>query len=220
VYPLQAIQHQIDRQLRQRLGSWSDFERVGERVRGRIRPDLAGARAREQTRQELGAVRRHLDQRLVQEMEQHVVAPDVDDEGNRRFERRDVGEVLFGSHAQVRTRPRRLLQLGNDLLKRGLVRDQVVVAERPAGFRRARNQAPELFIGQARGERPRGDLEANRQRQPEYDERRSGGNDELTAFGGDDRHGLQLEWAGTFYEDRKPYGAAAIMRVPGRLRIA
>ena len=156
VHPLQPIDDLIDGRLLQRIGSWRDGERVDQRVRGRIRRDPGGSLAREQTRQELGAVGRHLDQRLVQEMQQHVVAPDVDDEGDRRLQRGDVGEVLFGSDAQVGAGPRRLLQLGNDLLERGLVRDQVVVAERSAGLGGAGDHAPELFVGQACRQDPRG----------------------------------------------------------------
>ena len=45
------------------------------------------ARPREQPRHELGAVRRQLEQRLVQQVQIQIAAPDVDDERHRRLER-------------------------------------------------------------------------------------------------------------------------------------
>src|SRR5918998_987712 len=90
--------------------------------------------AREQPRHEVGAIRRHLEERLVQEMEVPVLTPDVDDEGHRGTEACDVAEVLLGTDADVdaagRTKPPDVLD------EVGLVRDEVVGdVKRPGRFR-------------------------------------------------------------------------------------
>ena len=99
---------------------------------------------REQTGHEVGAVRRQLHQRLVEEMEQQVLAADVDDERQPRPERYDVGEVLLGADTEVDAARRRApLELGDDRLERGLVRHQVVGPEVALRLGEARDHAPE-----------------------------------------------------------------------------
>jgi hypothetical protein len=51
-------------------------------------------------------------------MFEHVLAPDVDDEGELRLQRNEVGEVLLRSHAKVHAAgPLIPGELGNDNLK-------------------------------------------------------------------------------------------------------
>ena len=71
-------------------------------------------------------------------MEQQIVAPDVDDEGNAGMNLRDVRKVLIGSDADVDTaRDAGRFQGGYDLEIRPLVRNQVVGVEVAAFFRQA-----------------------------------------------------------------------------------
>ena len=76
------------------------------------------------------------EQRLEQQMQQQVVAPDVDDEGDRRPDLRDVGEVLIRADADIRAAgDARRLQRRDHVEVRALVRDQVVGVEIAALFR-------------------------------------------------------------------------------------
>ena len=56
---------------------------------------------REQPRHELGPVGRHLEQRLVDQMQRQVAAPDVEDERHPRPQRDHVGEVLLRPDAEI-----------------------------------------------------------------------------------------------------------------------
>ena len=115
--------------------------------RGRRRGRL---RTRKQARQKLHPRGRQLDDRLVHQMQQHVLPPDVDDERHPRFQCRDVGEVLIGSDSQVdAAASRRPFQLRHDALERALVRDEVVGNERAAGLGQIGHQLPERAVTQA-----------------------------------------------------------------------
>ena len=67
-------------------------------------------------------------------MEEQVVAPDVDDERDRRSECRDIRKILVGSDADVRSAFQRGAQRGNDVQVRFLIRNQVVGIKIAAGF--------------------------------------------------------------------------------------
>ena len=100
-----------------------------------------------QPRQKIGAVGRHLEQRLVDQMLQHVLAADVDDEGDLRTNRDDVGEVLFGSDSQVDAiGPGRLLERRNHRLESGFIRQEVLGLKCAARLRRLLDQRPERRI--------------------------------------------------------------------------
>jgi hypothetical protein len=103
-----------------------------ERVRRRAGPALhvAGRRTAEQQRQILDARRRFDEQRLEEQVQQEIVAPDVDDERDGWPEVRDIREVLIRADADVRAAGeagRR--ERGHHMQVRPLVRDQVVRVE-------------------------------------------------------------------------------------------
>ncbi len=92
----------------------------------RIRANAVRLRAREQQRDELRAVAGHLEQGFVHELQLQVAAPDVEDDGHRRAQRDDIGEVLFRPHPKVDAgRPRPAHQLRNHILELQLVRGEV-----------------------------------------------------------------------------------------------
>ena len=67
-------------------------------------------------------------------MQQQVAAPDVDDERDGRSGRGDIGEVLFGPHAEIRASGLNARAKLRDDLEEGLfVRDQVVGRNVPSG---------------------------------------------------------------------------------------
>jgi hypothetical protein len=69
-------------------------ERLKDLIRGRSRGEALRSLARKQPREKAHAIRRQLHQRLVHEVHVEVAAPDVGNEDDRGFERRDIGEVL------------------------------------------------------------------------------------------------------------------------------
>ena len=139
-------------------------------VRGVVDGVVRGSRTREQQREELFARRRHLDQRLVHQVQQQVAAADVYDECDARSEPGNVGEVLIRTHPDVGAdRPERLLQRRDDVLKDGLVRNEVVRPKIPVGLGEFRDERPEGAIvealGQRFGRRARRRRDAEQQRQ-------------------------------------------------------
>src|ERR1043166_612402 len=87
-------------------------------------------------------------------MQVHVAAPDVDDEREPRFDRRDVRKVLLGADAEVDAVGRqRRLQRRDDTLKRVLVREQVVGSEIAVGLGQIFDELPVLLVCQLSGDR-------------------------------------------------------------------
>ncbi len=119
--------------------------------------DRSGRGLREEARDELGAVGRQLEERLVHQVELQVPAADVHDERDRRLEGGDVGEVLFGPDADVRAAARDgLEQIGDDELQPRLVRQEVVGPECSPELGEVGGQRPEFLIGEARRQAARG----------------------------------------------------------------
>ena len=130
--PHEPIQDILEVLGEERLGCVHAVEGVEQlgRRRGALQPrrPLPG----KEPRHEIGAVFRHLDDRLVHQVLQHVLPADVDDEGHPGAQRRDVGEILIGADTEVHAvRRDPLLQLRNHLLERRLVRDEIVGSEKP-----------------------------------------------------------------------------------------
>src|SRR5262245_954511 len=117
-----------------------------------MRYGVDSVRPRKQAREKLGAICRGLHQRLIEQMLEHVLTPDVDDEGNLRSERNDVREVLFGPHAHVHTaRLQRFQKSRNHVLISRLVRQKVIRWEIPARLGELRNQTPEFLVSEKGG---------------------------------------------------------------------
>ena len=135
---------------------------VEEFLGRRRRVKTRRAFAREQPREELRAIGRELEERLVHQVLLQIAASDVGNEGDMRLERGDVREVLVGTDAQVHAAglddPRERRQ---DDLQRVFVRDEVVGPEVPAGLGEVVDQAPELLIAQVRRK-----LDAGRDERP------------------------------------------------------
>ena len=75
-----------------------------------------------------------------EQVQEQIVAANVDDEGDRRPGVRDVREVLIGPDPEVRAAAdARLAQRGNRVLVRLLVRDQVVAVEVTGRLRELRD---------------------------------------------------------------------------------
>src|SRR6476620_3754960 len=107
-----------------------------------------------QPRQELGAICGRFHQRLVKQMLEHVLTPDVDDEGNLRPQCNEICEVLFRPHTDVYAARLQLLpQFRNDGLISRLVRQKVIGPEIAAWFGEIVNQIPEFFVGKTLGQR-------------------------------------------------------------------
>lgn len=118
----------------------SSEEVFGERAR------LEAFRTRpgEEPREEVGAIFRQLEERLVHQVLHRVLPSDIDDEGDPRPERGDIGEVLLGSDTQENpARGDGLLESREDLLEVQLVRDVVLVFEIPVRFREIDGELPE-----------------------------------------------------------------------------
>src|SRR5215471_9099661 len=108
------------------------------RVLGQACRRLAG----KQSRQEIGAIGRHLENRLIHEVFDHVVTPDVEYERNLRLQSRNVGEVLLRTDSEIDTTwPSILFQARYDVLKLLFIR-HVFEAKLAAIFREIRNQFP------------------------------------------------------------------------------
>src|SRR5258708_12621514 len=85
-----------------------------------------------------------------------VLMPDVDDEGNRRLHVHDVREVLIRGDAEVGTAgPDGAHELGDDPLKRGLVRHEVLGAKHAPWLGELVHQLPEGGISEPIGKRLR-----------------------------------------------------------------
>src|SRR5688572_31130557 len=113
-----------------RLGRFKCLEK-GRYIRFGIEPRRASPR--KQPRHEVRTIGRRFEQGLVEEVFQHVLAPNVDDEGHCRPERGDVGEILLGPDSDIdATRLYRFLEPGKDLRVVVFVRDEVFVLEGPA----------------------------------------------------------------------------------------
>jgi hypothetical protein len=106
----------------------SDGRKAREQVRrAHRRRHAGGPRAREEAGDEVGAIRAHLEERPVHQHLEHVLAPDVDDESEPGPERRDVGEVLLGTDADIDPAGRNGgLQRGHDDLRGVFVRHQLL----------------------------------------------------------------------------------------------
>jgi len=83
-------------------------------------------------------------ERLVHQVQQHVLPTDIDDERDARLDRGDVGEVLIRSDAEVGARRHQgLLQHRDDVLELHLVRDEIVGTEETVRFGELGDQRPE-----------------------------------------------------------------------------
>jgi len=117
-----------------------------ETIDRRLFPAVHGGRhgPAEQMPEVFDAAVRDVEQRLEEQVQQQVVAADVDDEGDRRPHFADVGKILIGTDADVgaaaNTAP---LQLGHDLQVRALVRDQIVGVEVAGALRQGGNRRGE-----------------------------------------------------------------------------
>src|SRR5262245_7796571 len=86
----------------------------------------------------------------------HVLAANIDNEGNTRMYSRHVGEILFRPNSQIRATRRHALHQGwNDEGIAKLIRNEILRDETAAFFRRTRDKPPELCIRKPRGKRER-----------------------------------------------------------------
>jgi hypothetical protein len=104
-------------------------------------------------------VARQREEGFEEQVLEQVVAPDVDDEGDRRTYELDVREVLIGADPEVYASVRAdLAQLACDLEVGLLVGDDVVGIEIAAGLREARNERGKgRRVGERRGRALRAD---------------------------------------------------------------
>ena len=103
-----------------------------------------GRRPPGQHAQILHAVLRGRENRLEQQVEQQVVAPDVDDERFGGPDAGDVGEILVGADADIdAARDAGLFERGHDVQVRLLVGNQVVGIELAVGLRELLDQRGE-----------------------------------------------------------------------------
>jgi hypothetical protein len=78
-----------------------------------------------------------------------VPVPDVDDDRHRRFERRDVGEILFRAKAKVNASlPCRFQEVRDDVLESGFIGQKVIGTENAINLGGVPGQAPELPVRQ------------------------------------------------------------------------
>ena len=147
-----------------RIGAFRVLPRLvhgGEYLAG-ARPGVQSLRtfSREQPENEIGAVRRQFEERLVHQVQLQVAAADVDDERHPRLERRDIGEVLLGTHSEVDALGlRRAEELGDHRLEEELVRQQVVGSELAVRLGELHDHVPELGVRERirKGQHPRAD---------------------------------------------------------------
>src|SRR5215467_7786575 len=89
-------------------------------------------------------------------MLQHILAPDVDNECDAWFECSNVGEVLLWADAEIRaTRLHYLFDFRNNVLKRELIRENVVPGKGTSRLRETQRHLPELWITDLDGSRNR-----------------------------------------------------------------
>jgi hypothetical protein len=103
-----------------------------------------------QDRDEIRTIRRHLEHRFIEQMLQHILAPDVDNEREMRLKCGKVSEVFVPGQHRDTHRP-------------VLWFDNVVPWKRAARFRKIRHQSPEVCIT---------DLDGNRHGKPEKPNRK------------------------------------------------
>ena len=120
--------------------------------------DAGRPRPRKEPPEKVRPVARHLDQRLVHQVLQHVLAPDVDDERHPGLDGGDIGEVLIRPYADVGPGLVDLLQFRDDVLKRRLVGDQVVGPKKPPGSEKPTTIDQKSLSLTAVGQRLRGDV--------------------------------------------------------------
>ena len=98
-------------------------------------------------RQEIRAIGRQLEERLVQQVDVQIAAPDVGDERSLRARRENVREVLIRTDTEIHAaRPDRGRQLGNDRLEPVLVRNEIVGVEIAVGLGEPLDELPELRV--------------------------------------------------------------------------
>src|SRR5215831_12814252 len=86
-----------------------------------------------------------------------VLSPDVDNHSDARLEIHDVGKILFRANAEVRAVWReRPLERRDDVLKRLLVRDEILGRKISALLRHGGKEPPELTIAERVGKSRRG----------------------------------------------------------------
>ena len=115
-------------------------------------PSCPAGCSREEARDEVGAIGRQLEERLVHQVQLQVAAADVDDERDRRLEGRDVGEVLFGADADVGAAPRRrsCSRSGMTNCSRDSFDRRLSDRKRAARLGQVGDERPEFLIGEAR----------------------------------------------------------------------
>src|SRR6185295_14608096 len=96
-------------------------------------------------------------------MQPQVAALEIEDERDRRLERRDVREVLLRADADVGALHRPPLQLRQDVLERDLAGPQVVGEERAARLRQAGDERVKISVAERRARRRLGGRECGRE---------------------------------------------------------
>src|SRR5262252_4921127 len=85
-------------------------------------------------------------------MFQHILAPDVDNECDAWFKCSNISEVLLRANAEIRvTSLYRLLDFRNNVLKRKLIRENVVPGKRTSRLRKIQRHLPKLSITELGG---------------------------------------------------------------------
>src|SRR5215467_1063581 len=100
-----------------------------------------------QERKERGSIVCHFEDRLVHQVLQKILAPNVDDERNGGVHGRDIRKVLFGSHTKIDAAwHHSLFQLRENNLKIGLIGYQVLGWKYAAFLRHFIHEPPEYLI--------------------------------------------------------------------------
>src|SRR5215470_10168612 len=77
------------------------LELLVQHVRARIHTNAGGPRPSEQPGQKFSAIGRHFHQRLVEQMLEHVLAADIQNERHLWLESDEIREVLLRPHAKI-----------------------------------------------------------------------------------------------------------------------
>src|SRR5262249_16051137 len=89
------------------------------------------------------------EERFVHHELEHILPPDIGDEGHLRFHCDDVGEVLLRPDAHIyAARFRQFLQRGNDILKTELIGEEVLESEVAALFGKVRDDFPKGLVAE------------------------------------------------------------------------
>src|SRR5262249_19698847 len=97
--------------------------------------------------EEIDAIFRQLKQSLIEKLLDQVLTADVDDEGNLRFKRCEVREILFGTDAEINTpRSAPALEVRNHPLILPFVRYEIVGTKVTAGLRKILDHLPEGVV--------------------------------------------------------------------------